>query len=109
MKDNHDTFKELYEARHEPENLRPIAETYWRVLLFSSLIAAVGIILFGIWQFSSVMTTISSTSSGSAAQQAPAIDRAQLEEVLVQFSERRANFELGRTMVPVVADPTKAN
>ena len=109
MKDTHDSFKELYEARHEPENLRPIAEVYWRVVLLSSLTIAIGIIFFGIWEFSSVMKTISSTTSGSAAQQAPVLDRAQLEDVLVQFSDRRANFELGRATVPVVLDPTKPN
>ena len=105
--DAHDSFKELYEARHEPENLRPIAELYWRIMLMSAIIASIGVIIFGVWEFSSVMTTISSTSAGSNAQQAPAIDKAQLERVLIQFSDRRANFELGRATVPVVADPAK--
>ena len=107
MTDTHDTFKELYEARHEPENLRPIAELYWRVVLLSSIIAAIGIIAYGVWEFSSVMTTISTTSGGGATQQTPAIDRAQLEDALVQFSQRRANFDLSRAMIPSVADPAK--
>ena len=109
MKDAPESFKALYEARHEPENLRPIAEVYWRVVLLSSFVAAIGIILFGVWEFSAVMTTISSTTSGSSSQQAPVLDRAQLESTLVHFSERRANFDLGSATAPVVADPTKAN
>ncbi|TSC63178.1 MAG: Cu2+-exporting ATPase, partial [Parcubacteria group bacterium Athens0416_74] len=32
----------FYEARHEPENMRPLAELYWRVLLVSALVALVG-------------------------------------------------------------------
>lgn len=107
MTDSHGTFKELYEARHEPENLRPIAELYWRVVLLTSITAAIGIIAFGVWEFSAVMRTITTTTSGNATQQPPAIDRVQLEKALVDFSERRANFELGRAMVPSVADPSK--
>ena len=105
--DAHDSFKELYEARHEPENLRPIAELYWRIMLVSAIIASIGIILFGVWEFSSVMTTISSTGAGSNAQQTPVIDKAQLERVLIQFTNRKADFELGRAVVPLVADPAK--
>ncbi len=109
MTDAHDSFKELYEARHEPENLRPIAEVYWRVVLLTAIVAAIGIILFGIWEFSAVMKTISTSTSGGGSQAAPAIDRAQLEGTLTQFYERRENYELGRATPPAVSDPSKSN
>ena len=103
----HDSFKELYESRHEPENLRPIAELYWRGVLLCSLVAAGGVIFFGVWMFSSVISTMSAASESSGAQQAAAIDRTMLENMLVKFSERRANFELGKKIRPAVTDPSK--
>ncbi len=103
----HDTFKELYESRHEPENLRPIAELYWRAMLVFAVVTAGLIIFFGIWQFSSVISTMSSASDTASAQQKPAIVREDLESALIRFEERRATFELGRTVVPAVADPSK--
>ncbi len=109
MTDAHDSFKELYEARHEPENLRPIAEVYWRVVLLSAIVAAIGIILFGAWEFSAVMKTISTSSTGNGAQTTPTIDRTLLESTLSQFWDRQANFELGKAAAPVVSDPSKAN
>lgn len=103
----HDTFKELYEARHEPENLRPIAEVYWRTLLIVALAAVALVILFGIWEFSSVLSTVTAANTDGAGQQKPAIDRAQLERALNAFSERKANFEMSKGLVPVVTDPMK--
>ncbi len=102
-----DSLKQLYEARHEPENLRPLAELYWRGLLLLTLAAAGGVIAFGIWEFSVVMKTMSATSADAGAQQAAAIDKTQLENTLMKFSERKANFELSKSMGPALADPSK--
>lgn len=106
-KDNHGSFKELYEARHEPENLRPIAELYWRVVLLCAVCAAGGVIAFGFWQFSSVMSIMSAASTNVTSQQVEPIDRTQLENALTSFSERQANFELGKNTVPAVTDPMR--
>ncbi len=105
--DAHDSFKELYEARHEPENLRPIAELYWRVVLLGALVAAGFLIVFGVWEFSSVMSVMSAATTNGTAQQTLPIDRVQLEQALSTFSERKANFELGKNTVPAVTDPSK--
>jgi hypothetical protein len=104
---NNESFKALYEARHEPENLRPLAELYWRILLLCALAAAGAVIGFGAWEFSSVISTMSSAAAQGTAQQAPAIDKAQLENALVKFSERRANFEMSKSVTPAVSDPSK--
>ncbi len=104
---DHDSFKELYEARHEPENLRPIAEVYWRTILVAAIAAAGLIIFFGIWQFSTVISTMSSASQTATAQQKPAIARDELEAALLKFEERKANYELGKSVVPAVSDPSK--
>ncbi len=103
----HDSFKELYEARHEPENLRPIAEAYWRAILLAAFIATGFIIFFGIWQFSSIISIMSSASETATAQQKPAISKEQLDSTLVQFDERKANFEMGKKIVPAVTDPSR--
>ncbi len=107
MTPDHGSFKELYEARHEPENLRPLAELYWRVVLLVAVIASGLAICFGVWEFSSVTTTMSSASEQGTSQQTAAIDKAKLEEVLVKFGERSANFEMGKTITPEVTDPAK--
>lgn len=103
----HDTFKELYEARHEPENLRPIAELYWRVVLLCAVCAAGGVIVFGFWQFTSVMSIMNSASTNVTSNQISPIDRTLLEESLNAFALRRANFELQKNTSPAVTDPTK--
>ena len=104
---NHDSFKELYEARHEPENLRPIAEAYWRTILVLFVVATGLVIFFGVWQFSSVISTMSSASDTATAQQKPAINKEELEALLAKFDERRANYDLAKTVFPVVVDPSK--
>jgi hypothetical protein len=106
MKDTR-TFKDLYEARHEPENLRPIAELYWQTLLLSSIVGAICVIVFGIWEFSSVISIVSRDTTGGGAQEVSPIDRTQLDRTLTQFAERAANYELAKPVVPAVTDPSK--
>jgi hypothetical protein len=101
------SFKQLYLARHEPENLRPIAEMYWRGLLVLSVCAVAAIIVFGLWEFSLVMGKISKASSGAGAPAANVLDRAKLEATILEFSERRAEFELAKKGTAAVPDPSR--
>ena len=102
-----ETYKTIYESRHEPENLRPIAELYWRMMLLSAVVVVALSIGFGIWEFSAVMTTISSASSVSSAPQKPPVDKAALEDAVTQFSQRTADYQYAQGILPTVTDPSK--
>jgi hypothetical protein len=100
-------LSELYAARHEPENLQPIAETYWRGLLIFAVCTIVGIVLFSVWEFSSVMSVLSDTDGGSAQTTSP-IDRKQLDTTLSEYAARKTNFEFVKSNASsTVAEPLR--
>ncbi len=100
------SIKELYEARHEPENLRPIAEAYWRALLLVALSAVAGTILFGVWEFSNVMEKITAQGAVANAPINNVLDRTQLQKAIADFDGRMATFESARIVVSTSTDPS---
>jgi hypothetical protein len=100
------SFKEAFANRHEPANLRLISEAYWRALLLIALIALVGVIGFGLWQFSAVMKKIS-TENISAATAKDAVDKQKLEQVIILYQAQLLEYESAKRTKPVVTDPTK--
>jgi hypothetical protein len=80
-------LRSLFDARHEPESLRPLAEIYWRALLSVAALCVVGILAYGVSEFVSVLDQL---SSGGAAMSNPptVLDRNQLESTLRAFDAR---------------------
>ncbi len=83
------TYKELYESRHEPENLRPLAEVYWRAILIAEvcvLAAALGLVM---WAYSVVHSNLETANQAGQAQASPiSVDK--IDAALDLISKREA-------------------
>lgn len=100
-----DRIREIYTARHEPENVRHIADFLWRIMLVISSIAFVGILAYGAWEFIAVMEALYAPPPARAVP-APPLDRASLESALAQFEAREAAFA-ATSSAATVPDPSQ--
>lgn len=96
-------LRDLYSARHEPENMRPLAEVYWRLLLMIGLVMVALVIAYGIWEFVGVMNNLSSTDPSKPAS--ATLNRSQLQNVLTSNRERQQRF--ATPQVTGITDPSK--
>jgi hypothetical protein len=100
------SLTELYESRHEPEFMRPIAEAYWRILLLGSIVGALSVIAFGFWQFRTVLHILSDSAAASNAQTNNVLDRTQLQDALARFDARSQAHSARSGSAPVAVDPS---
>ena len=110
MKIFSDTFnrlRALYRARYEPENLRPLADMYWRSMLALALFSIVGVIVFGLWQFVAVVENLSAAQSGSTSASPVVFNRTKLESVLRAYDARQAQYDASASSAATVTDPSK--
>ncbi len=110
MNISNDIWSELvarYEARHEPEQLRPLAETYWRGILTLSVACVVGALGLGVWQFVTVVENISSAQSAASVSTPSVLDRNKLKAVLNQYDDRAASYAEIQSYFTTVPDPSK--
>ena len=99
-------MRELYEYRHEPESVRPLAEIYWRLLLFVAVVCVAMILAYGVSEFIGV---ISKLNSGSSKNSNPPVvlNRNQLNSTLSGFDARRARVGITSGGGAVLDDPSK--
>jgi hypothetical protein len=110
MKFSNDTWNELrslYEGRHQPESLQLLAELYWRTLLSVSLVCVVGILIFGTWEFISVLGELSSSQGGANSAPPAVLNRPQLESVLNTYDARQATYQATQANPVSIGDPSK--
>jgi hypothetical protein len=98
--------KEMYAARHEPENLRPLAESFWRMLLMIALLLMVGAAVFGVWKFIAVVHVIGAANGAPSSSRA-ALDRNRLDRFLSDLNARRASFEAAANAGISTPDPSR--
>lgn len=98
---------EFYAARHEPENMRPLAEWYWRTLLTVTLFGLIGILVFGVWDFYAIMRRLSAGQNLKPSEQPALLSRAELQELLTAFEKRSASFEAAKSGSAGVSDPSR--
>lgn len=65
------SYKELYESRHEPENLRPLAEVYWRAILLVEVFVLALALALVVWAYSVVHSHIETANKEGQTQVAP--------------------------------------
>lgn len=99
--------RELYRARHEPENFEAMALVYWYALLALSLIVVVASVAFGMWRFGQVMHAIDPSAIVAAPRPTAAIDRGALSEVLAELEARAIERQALGGSVPQVRDPLR--
>ena len=97
-------FQSLYAARHEPENMRPLAEVYWRALLMIGLIMVIGVLAYGTSEFIGVMSNLSAENPSNAPA-STALNRPQLQSILSVAHNRQMRFDTPQTATPT--DPSK--
>lgn len=95
-----------YAARHEPENIRPLAELYWRGLLALALATIAGILMWGLWTFVDVVSTVSSAPASSGTPPA-VLDRKTLEATLEAYTARESAFNELKASPKSYSDPSK--
>jgi hypothetical protein len=105
--DTFDHLRALYRARHEPENLRPLADMYWRFILALALLSVLGVALFGLWQFVMVVENLSAAQSGNNSASPVMFNRAKLDGVLRAYDARQAQYDASASSAVTITDPSK--
>jgi len=100
------TLRALYEARNEPENIRPLADIYWRLMLSCGLLLIVIAIGWGVWVFVAALSDLSSASPDTSSRPA-ALDRNQLQAVLAAYQARGQALTAEESQTTHIADPSQ--
>ena len=98
--------KEMYAYRHEPENLRPLVELFWRIVLVLLALGVAIVLIFAASVFLGVLSTLGDTAAGPTRQPA-VLDRAELQDTLRLIEERGLEFEAKKTAPTPVVDPSR--
>ena len=96
--------RDLYRARHEPENMRQLAEWYWHVLLSCAFVAVGCILIFGVLRFVQVFEALNPDSLTKASRPS-VLDRSLLNEVIGEVGKRQATFDELLVRPPIIPDP----
>lgn len=101
------TLRTFYEGRHEPENMRPLAEWYWRTLLSVAFIALWVVIAYGVWEFYDVLRKLSAGQNLRPSEQPQLLSKEQLSEILAAYEAREGRFISEQGTPPQIADPSR--
>jgi hypothetical protein len=101
------TARDFYEARHEPEHLRPLIEWYWGTLLTVSVAALAGIVLWGMWTFFAVVRNLNAGEGLARAEAPEVLNKKTLTDFLAAFEERKSRFDALKKSATAPADPSR--
>lgn len=101
------TLRAFYEARHEPENMRPLAEWYWRALLVVSLAALCAILAYGTWEFVGALRKVSRGDSLRRDPPPEILSKKELADVLSAYDARQQEFESLKRSATSIGDPSR--
>lgn len=101
------SLRAVYEARYEPENIRPLVEWYWRVLLTGSLLGIIGVLAYGATEFFGVLGNLNDAQSVSRGTPPLILNRAQLADTLTKHKTRLDALEAAKGQQQQFADPSK--
>ncbi len=110
MKQNaYTSIRDAYMYRHVPECMRVLADFYWRLLLFVALGVLALSLVYGVTKLSYVIAENDRTFSQSvnATQQAPKLDKTQLQATIKAFREREERFNSLKTVPQKISDPSR--
>lgn len=98
--------RDMLAAQNEPENLRILAEIFWRLLLFCMLLGVIAVIGYGSWEFFGVLGNLNSID-GTSVQPHAALDRVQLEGTVSGFQSRAQALQSSQADITSIPDPSK--
>lgn len=101
------SLRQFYEARHEPESMKPLAEWYWRSLLMVSTMALVLILAYGAWVFVEVLQRLSEGDSQRRASTRDILSKKDLADTLAAFRARQEEFDTLKRAATSVPDPSR--
>lgn len=101
------TLRTFYEGRHEPENMRPLAEWYWRTLLLVAFVSLWVVIAYGVWQFYGVLQKLNAGQNVRESRQPELLSREQLVQILDAYGARQARFVDEQETRPSLTDPSR--
>lgn len=94
-------------GRHEPENLKPMADALWNSLLVFAAVSVGAFLCYGLWIFWGTIENLNSPYVTSQPTPTPGLSRLKLQEVLQGYDARSAQFESTRTGGVTVSDPSR--
>lgn len=98
-------LKAFYAARHEPENMRLLAEVYWRLLLSIGLLLVVAVLMYGTWEFIGVISNLSADDPAKTPSSAAVLDRNKLQNTLSAAHARQQSANTSQNTT--ISDPSK--
>ena len=101
------TLLDIFEARHEPEKMRPLAEWYWRILLTIALFALAAVMVYGVWEFYGVMRKLAAGANRKHSETPVLLNRKELTELLAAYSARTNAFDAAKAARASIADPSR--
>jgi hypothetical protein len=101
------TMRAFYEARHEPESMRPLAEWYWRTLLMTSLVLLCAILVYGTMSFFTVLRTLSEGDTLRRDPPPEILNKKQLSDFLSAYAQREQAFESAKQSATSIGDPSR--
>lgn len=102
-------MRAIWQYRHEPENLRALAEAYWRALLAVSLLVFLLLVSYAGAKFYEIFMeegTKAPLLSGGG-ETIPLLNAKELEATIRQLEARKARYEFLKKNPPKIADPSK--
>lgn len=99
-------IRDIYANRHEPEQIRKLADIYWYTLLSFAVLVVLLATIYGMLELTSLLRSAgASLESVFSSQPHPALNRSQLQNTLDEFQARRQLFESFKTHTSKVTDP----
>lgn len=84
-------LRETFHNRNEPDNVRLLADVYWKALLFSALLILVIVFLYSTWGLVRILGNLS-VALDTSAPPPPALNRGDLNATIKAFEARETQF-----------------
>lgn len=101
-------LRSLLKNRNQPECMLVLAGLYWRTLVITALVIALGLVAYGTSQFFSVLGTVETDTAGQSALAHTLFDHAKAQTIVDAFAARGARYQsvLDGSLTRV-ADPSR--
>lgn len=97
----------IWHYRHEPENLRKIADVYWGMLLVLAALTFIGLAAYSGIKFYEVFDENDEAPLLSSGGGGIMLNRADLQSTLEVFDTRKSQYEYFKKNLPAISDPSR--
>ena len=93
--------------RYEPEAVHLLADSYWHVVIIVVILLSIVGIIFGGWEFMTVIGAQRAADSGATPSKQVGFTPASLQSTLKSFDDRKAMYDSTVVVKPDAVDPSK--